>query len=129
MHRNTHEAYGNDEQVTIEDYSELNPDGEFEIRYDGNIHEMIDGEWVQVAEYVSKSKKIQQFVVDGHGALCEVDGRWCRVFYEMETGLYHIGAGYDDNLADMSESFPSLETVENMMRGFANLRHWKEAYH
>lgn len=51
---NTSERYGNAELVTISDYRELNPDGEFEQRADG-IYELVritygHNEWQRIAE-------------------------------------------------------------------------------
>jgi hypothetical protein len=87
MHRNTSELYGSNEISTIEDYKELNPDGEFEIRYDGNIYENVDDEWVQVAERVYEVEtEVEEFVT--------VDGIVLKVSYDGDVWV--DGGKHDD---------------------------------
>jgi hypothetical protein len=49
---NIDERYGDPETVTLDDYRELNPDGEFYADEDG-IYESIAGHWEQIAEPAS----------------------------------------------------------------------------
>jgi len=44
------ERYGGPEPVIIEDYQELNPDGQFEIHSDGIREYFPDGTWELIAE-------------------------------------------------------------------------------
>ena len=46
---NTEERYGDNVEVTINDYLWLNPTGIFEDDIDG-IYELVDDEWVKIAE-------------------------------------------------------------------------------
>jgi hypothetical protein len=74
---NTDECYGDRELVTISDYLELNPEGEFEQRADG-IYELVgDGyghnKWHRIAEITAYPEDVEDGYAEVGLAIHEED--------------------------------------------------------
>lgn len=71
-----------------------------------------------------RSKKFNQ-VIENYEMMQAWKGeRYANAWKDIETELYHFGAGYDGSPEDYKEEWATPEELLESMRKFADLRHW-----
>lgn len=73
----------------------------------------------------SKSKKINQ-IIENYEMMqsTKSTGRYAQAWRDIETGTYHLQAGYEGMPADYAEEHDTVLELEASMRDFADLRKW-----
>jgi hypothetical protein len=72
-----------------------------------------------------KSKKMQ-WVKENCATLQHTkgNGRWLKVWRDIQSGIYHLNAGEEYLPADYTEEHATIEALEAAMREVADLRRW-----
>lgn len=70
------------------------------------------------------SKKLERIENFETFQASKATGRYCNAWKDIETGIYHLNAGYEGMPADYAEEHETLTSLAESMRDFADLRHW-----